>query len=93
MVPAPVVEKSMAREAVMSVVRTIHEARPMEERASWDAWETAFDGDGMEDIGRIWSSAGSRDRFESDIKTIWRQRVGRDWGTSGKGEIAEVEIE
>lgn len=88
-VPPPLVDQAIAREAVMSVLRTVVDARPAEERRVWRGWEEAFGDDHDAGVG----CSGDRDGLEEEVRSIWRDRVGRVWDKSDKGQIVDVEIE
>jgi hypothetical protein len=92
-VPPPVVDQAIAREAIMSVVRTIVTARPAEERSLWAEWEMAFDGDDQAALARTWRQADSRDAIERDIQVVWKERVGKAWADNEDEQVVEVEIE
>lgn len=91
-VPPPVVNQAVAREAVMSVIRTVVDAQAEDDRVVWAEWERAFDGDDEEAVKRVLGEV-SREGMEREIQAIWRNRVGREWEDSDKGQIVDVEIE
>lgn len=83
-VPPPLVEQATAREAIMSVIRTVIDARTEEERSDWLHWEGAFDD--VNQHGEV-----DVESVEQEVRSLWRGRVGREW--SDKGQSVEVEIE
>jgi hypothetical protein len=90
--PAPVVEQSVARDGVMSVVRAFASERSTREEG-WEAWEKAFEGDYEFSLEVAWEDGGGRSGMEREIKSLWASRVGRNWQDGEDGERVVVELE
>lgn len=74
----------------MTVVKAYAEQRGDREEG-WEGWERAFD----EERENPESSADETDRgaLESDIRSLWSGRVGRNWTDSDEGESVIIELE
>lgn len=86
--PKPVVDQSTAKTAVMSVIRGF--ASLDEDRnEAWSGWEKGFE---EENTFADWNDA-NRAEMESEAKSLWSERLGRQWSESPLGEQVQVELE
>ncbi|ORX33783.1 hypothetical protein BD324DRAFT_638558 [Kockovaella imperatae] len=85
MIPPPVVEETMARSAIISVVRAI--AFEQGENV-WVECQKAFE----EDQEATWKSLGRRG-LEEELKLMWKANLGREWLEGPIGETVFVEFD
>jgi len=82
--PPPVIEQTVAREAVMSVVKGVAQAR-LDREEGWEGWEGAF--------AETTTVEGERDAMEIEMRGLWSSAVGRSWEDGPAGEHVSVELE
>jgi hypothetical protein len=82
--PPPVIEQTVAREAVMSVVKGVAQAR-LEREEGWEGWEGAF--------AETMAVEGEREAIETELRGLWSSAVGRPWEDGPAGEHVSVELE
>jgi hypothetical protein len=84
-IPPPVVRQAVAREAVMSVVKGVAQARLAREEG-WEDWEGSFD-----ETATV--EALDREGMETEMRGLWSSAVGRSWADGSAGEAVSVELE
>jgi len=82
--PPPVIEQTVAREAVMSVVKGVAQAR-LDREEGWEGWEGAF--------ADTVTVEGEREAMETELRGLWSSAVGRSWDDGPAGEHVSVELE
>ena len=85
MIPPPVVAPGLAREAVISVVKTV---ASLQGEGVWAECEKAF----VEDLDVQWRSLGT-EGIHSTIIATFKCSMGRDWSQSSRGETVTIELE
>ena len=82
--PPPVIEQAVAREAVMSVVKGVAQAR-LDREEGWEGWEGAF--------AETTTVQSERQVMETELRGLWSSAAGRSWEDGPTGEHVSVELE